>query len=112
MVESGHPSTGGTGGTLVLPDAGVDQGIHIVSATYGAECGVTDGNVTNETAALCAGRQTTCDIWVGNDSFVDPVYGCAKGFIVTWTCGTDPTEHTATHEAVVGEDFYVSIACL
>lgn len=59
--------------------------IGIVSATYGRNCGVAEGNATSFVAAACNGRKS-CDFRIYYRELGDPKFGCEKEFVVTYRC--------------------------
>ena len=73
-----------TPGTLGQPG-----GIRIESATYGANCGVAEGNVTAHIAEQCNGK-SECRYTVDYKIIGDPARGCAKTYTVQYRCGNNP----------------------
>jgi len=63
--------------------------IKVIAATYGKNCGVPYGNVTNHLAETCDGR-ATCEYFIDYRVIGDPAPGCAKDYFVEWECGGDP----------------------
>jgi len=88
----------------------VDAGIKVVSATYGPICGNPQGNVTGAVKSMCDGKPS-CDVFVHNNVFGDPSFGCAKDFVADYQCDGDPSIHTASHGPVAGEGYTVSLTC-
>lgn len=83
--------------------------IRIMSATYGASCGISSGNATRNVSALCDGRKS-CSYKVSYKVLGDPAYGCKKDFFVSYYCGrTGPLQAKAPAEAGYGS--VVSLAC-
>lgn len=77
-ARPGHgpgPGHGGPGG----------GGMHIQSATYGANCGVRNDNATRSVRQECNGS-TSCSYLVSVNKIGDPAYGCAKDFRVQYMC--------------------------
>ncbi len=64
-------------------------GIQIISATYGGNCGVKQGNVTSHIASQCNGKKQ-CDYTVDHKVIGDPAYGCAKTYTVEYRCNNNP----------------------
>jgi len=62
--------------------------IKIISATYGANCGVAKGNVTQYIAKQCNGK-SRCKYVVDYKKIGDPAYGCKKIYSVIYQCGND-----------------------
>ena len=62
--------------------------MHIVSASYGANCGAPVNNATAAIAAACKGKEPECTIKPSD--LGDPASGCGKDFDVKYTCGPDP----------------------
>lgn len=75
------------------------QGIRIVEATYGGNCGVLPGNLTAAMERFCRGlRICLFNVFVPGD----PAHGCAKEFKVRWTCPGDSKVHEKTRPAEAG----------
>lgn len=72
--------------------------IEVVSATYGKNCGVSSGNVTHYVSSACDGK-ASCSYNVNHKNIGDPANGCAKDFIVRYTCGIKRLETTVSPEA-------------
>jgi len=83
--------------------------IRIMSATYGASCGIAGGNATRHVAAQCDGRKS-CSYKVSYKVLGDPAYGCKKDFFVSYYCGRNgPFQGRAAAEAGYGS--VVPLAC-
>lgn len=83
--------------------------IRIMSATYGASCGIAGGNATRNVAAQCDGRKS-CSYKVSYKALGDPAYGCKKDFFVSNYCGSNgPFQGRAAAEAGYGS--VVPLAC-
>lgn len=64
--------------------------ISVTMATYGGRtCKIPNGNVTQPLQTACNGK-ATCQYTVNHLVIGDPAPGCAKDFVVEWTCGTSP----------------------
>ena len=63
----------------------LSSGVQVESATYGANCGATTGNVSLRLQAACQGR-SLCDYVVDVQKLGDPASGCEKDFAVNFTC--------------------------
>jgi hypothetical protein len=61
-------------------------GIHVVSGTYGGNCGQPEGNVTRHLAASCDGR-ASCNYRVDHTVIGDPAFLCKKTYVAKWRCG-------------------------
>jgi hypothetical protein len=61
------------------------SGIHVISATYGKNCGATSGNVTDDVATICQG-QVECSYLVSVERVGDPAGNCAKDLVVEYEC--------------------------
>jgi hypothetical protein len=62
--------------------------ITINSATYGGNCKVPIGNVTDKVASdLGCNWKDSCSIPISNATFGDPAQGCAKSFDIAYKCG-------------------------
>jgi hypothetical protein len=66
--------------------AAMPAGIHVTSATFGQNCGVPRGNVTEQVAALCNGKES-CSLPGSQVNNPDPAFGCNKGFAAEWQRG-------------------------
>ena len=71
-----------------------ENGIHIVSATYGGNCDATLDNNLENLKAACNG-QMECSYVVNKDRIGDPAKGCKKEYEYTYHCG-DGNEKIAT----------------
>jgi hypothetical protein len=60
--------------------------VSVLSASYGANCGASSGNVTYALRSTCEGRET-CDYLVDVNTLGDPATGCAKSFSIDYSCG-------------------------
>ncbi|MBY6200038.1 hypothetical protein KUV65_01565 [Maritalea mobilis] len=83
--------------------------INVLSATYGANCGVPQGNVTGHIAGQCNG-QATCDYRVDYTVIGDPAVGCAKEYDVVYDCG-DGISRAAHADAEAGYGSVVRLQC-
>ena len=74
--------------------------IKVISASYGGNCGVAYGNVTNHLAAACDGKML-CEYMIDVRALGDPAGGCAKDYFAEWPCGRDPEKRNliVSHEA-------------
>ena len=68
-----------------MPPGGGRGGMHILSATYGANCGAHWGNATNSVAWECNGSRA-CNYYVSVSKLGDPAYGCGKDFRIRYQC--------------------------
>lgn len=68
----------------------VTEGIRVISASYGLNCGVSAGNATHPVQRACNGR-TECRYVVYVGALGDPAQGCAKSFRVDYACA--PATH-------------------
>jgi hypothetical protein len=67
--------------------------IRVIAATYGRDCGVPYGNVTNHLAEICDGR-ARCEYIIDFRVIGDPAPNCAKDYFAQWACGRDPERGT------------------
>ena len=84
--------------------------IHVVSGTYGANCGVAEGNKTEPLASECNAKKS-CVYTINHTVIGDPKYGCAKNYIAKWTCGYDTEVFTATVDPEAGRGGMVRLYC-
>ncbi|MCF8040147.1 MAG: PKD domain-containing protein [Desulfohalobiaceae bacterium] len=75
-------------GTPEEPASKSSGNISVQSATYGGNCGVDPGNVTDHITEACNGK-SECTYTVDYKVIGDPAYGCQKTYVVTYRCGTD-----------------------
>jgi hypothetical protein len=92
------------------PPAAPAGGIRVVTATYGANCGVASGNVTGHLAGACDGRGT-CDYRVDYTVIGDPAYGCSKGYAAQWRCDGSPQVFSAGAAPEAGFGAIVHLSC-
>jgi hypothetical protein len=67
------------------------EGIEVLIASYGENCGVPMGNVTYEVKRQCDGTET-CRYHIDVSTLGDPRYGCEKNYIVQYACSEDQSE--------------------
>jgi hypothetical protein len=94
-------------GTCSVP---CTSAITITDATYGADCGASNGNVTSKVASIC-NNQTSCSFVEGNTLFGDPTPGCAKDFSVIYTCSCSGNTKSSSAPAQSGENYTISLSC-
>ena len=98
-------------GTYYFQDKGnVVAGIRVVSATYGANCGVARGNVTRALVNACNG-QSSCDYIVDVTKLGDPAGGCAKSFTVNYACMPGDRSQAADIPGEAGLGSHAALAC-
>lgn len=83
--------------------------ISVMSATYGGNCNAPSGNVTAHIANQCNGKNV-CDYPVHYTRIGDPVPGCAKDYIVNYSC-PDGITRSANAAAEAGVGSVVNLAC-
>jgi hypothetical protein len=84
--------------------------IHVLSATYGANCGASPGNVTNDVQTSCEGGRK-CTYTVDVERLGDPAPECAKDFIVTYSCASDAPILRKDLPAEAGFRSVVDLSC-
>ncbi len=77
----------------------VTNGLHVLSATYGANCDATWGNSTKDVARTCNGKNA-CQYVVDVNKLGDPAAGCGKNFVVDYECAPG---HAHLIKALPGE---------
>ncbi|WP_109481868.1 hypothetical protein [Paraburkholderia sp. C35] len=84
-------------GSIVSISSMADQAqrIRIQSATYGANCGATAGNSTQDLATHCNDR-TTCSYVVPARFDATQHASCARDFTAEWSC-----DHREFHRAML-----------
>jgi hypothetical protein len=82
--------------------------ITVVSATYGANCGATRGNATDDLVSQCDGRDT-CQYTANRERIGYVARSCPSDLQVDWRC-TDTEFHTAmlSPEADIGSTLVLS----
>jgi hypothetical protein len=76
--------------------------LQVLSATYGGNCGAGAGNATSAVNSSCGGRPGVCAYQIKVEELGDPSPGCAKDFVVVWTCGGEARRATVPAEAGFG----------
>jgi hypothetical protein len=77
------------------------SGIHLLSATYGPNCGAGSGNATKAVGGACDGKDN-CSYKVEVSKLGDPASGCAKSFVASYECLPDGSRHTREIPAEAG----------
>lgn len=95
--------------SLTQAALGQPEGIHVIAATYGANCGVRHGNVTRELREVCEGRDH-CDYTVDVNRLGDPAVGCRKNYIARWEC-PDGRMRTASAPPEAGYGAIIRLGC-
>jgi len=88
-------------GTGEEPVSNSSGKIFVQSATYGGNCGVDPGNVTDHIEEACNGK-SECTYTVDHKLIGDPAYGCKKTYVVTYRCGTDKRTYDKRLSAEAG----------
>ncbi|HTR50422.1 MAG TPA: hypothetical protein VMJ10_06910 [Kofleriaceae bacterium] len=95
----------------VMAPGPVGGPIVVRSASYGPNCGVPRGNVTDRVAQLCNGKPR-CAFHADNSVFADPAFGCPKQFVAEWTCGEDRVlRRTPAQPPRGGEGYAIELSC-
>ncbi len=84
--------------------------IRVMAATYGKNCGVRYGNVTNHLAEVCNGR-AVCEYIIDFRVIGDPAPGCAKDYVAEWECGHDPERGVINVPADAGFGTKIVLRC-
>jgi hypothetical protein len=82
--------------------------ITVISATLGANCGVSRGNVTSRVAEICNGQEA-CQLPGSRVNNPDPAFGCGKAFEAQWKCSAGGKPKSA---AVAGSSFETNVLTL
>lgn len=85
-APTGVAAARSTNGLFAASQPASNSWIIVTTATYGASCGLPDGNVTQALKAACDGKRT-CVYRVNLQVLGDPAPGCRKDFSVQWSCG-------------------------
>lgn len=72
----------------VAVDSQPDGTIHVLSATYGGNCGAPPGNATGDAQMACDGEQK-CTYTVDVNRLGDPAHACGKAFALEYRCTSD-----------------------
>jgi 4-amino-4-deoxy-L-arabinose transferase-like glycosyltransferase len=83
--------------------------LQVLLATYGGNCGAGAGNATAVVSSSCGGRAGVCAFQIKVEELGDPSPGCAKDFVVVFTCGGEVRRSTVPAEAGFGST--VRLAC-
>jgi hypothetical protein len=81
-----------------------------MEATYGGNCGVLRGNVTQHIASVCDGRNS-CTYTIDYTIIGDPKYGCAKDYSVQWTCEVGQKTYSAFASPEAGYRKTIQLTC-
>jgi hypothetical protein len=92
------------------PRATESERIIVTSATLGANCGVSRGNVTSRVAEICNGHDV-CQLPGSKVNNPDPAYGCAKSFAAEWKCSANGKPRSATVAAISFETNVLTLKC-
>jgi hypothetical protein len=84
--------------------------IRVIAATYGRNCGVPYGNVTNHLAEVCNGK-TVCEYIIDFRVIGDPAAGCAKDYVAEWQCGHDPERGVINVPPEAGASTRIVLRC-
>lgn len=84
------------------------QFIHIVSGSYGLNCGAREGNATRDLAAHCNALQT-CRYDL-NPTAGGPRRQCAADLVAVWSCSPDEF-HRATVRATTKQGGTLVLTC-
>ncbi len=84
--------------------------IHIVSATYGENCGAAIGNANRPVRHACDGGMT-CNYIVDANQLGDPAQHCAKGFSVKYKCLPDQAIYHVELPGETGLGSRLSLVC-
>ena len=82
--------------------------IGVLSATYGGNCGVPQGNATFDVAASCNGL-SDCNYFITVGILGDPAGGCAKDFVVDYTC--DGAGFNTAFAPAEANDSTINLSC-
>ena len=85
-------------------------GIHVLSATYGGNCGARIGNATNAIDGACRAK-TICDYTVDVEKLGDSAPGCGKSFFVKYQCGGEVAARTAALPGEAGLGGLIHLSC-
>lgn len=86
------------------------DGVRVMSATYGGNCGAQIGNATADVASSC-GTAASCNYKVDVNKLGDPAAGCNKGFFVKYQCGGQSASRTAAIHGEAGLGSVVHLSC-
>jgi hypothetical protein len=84
--------------SILMEKQKVPGTILVVSATYGAACGVPKGNDTVNLASQCNGH-VACTYNVGSLGS-DPALGCEKDYAAQYRCSNESTLRLVNHGPV------------
>jgi hypothetical protein len=84
--------------------------IKVIAATYGRNCGVHYGNVTNHLAEMCDGK-ATCEYVIDYRIIGDPAADCEKDYFAEWQCGRDPERGVVSVPPEAGNGTSIVLRC-
>lgn len=84
--------------------------IQVMEATYGGNCRVSRGNVTQHIASACNGRNS-CTYTIDYTIIGDPAYGCAKDYSAQWRCGVNQKTYSAFASPEAGYRKTIQLTC-
>lgn len=94
-IRKGGGNSSGNSNSINNGSDSYDSSISIISATYGANCGVHSGYGSVDVRQACNGRQN-CSYYIDHRKIGDPAYGCRKDFQVTYSCGPGAPQRSAS----------------
>jgi hypothetical protein len=86
------------------------SGIHLISATYGPNCGAGSGNATKAVGSACDGKDN-CSYKIEVSKLGDPASECAKSFVADYECLPDKTPFRREVPAEAGLGSEVLFSC-
>jgi peptidoglycan/LPS O-acetylase OafA/YrhL len=90
--------------------ASVANGVRVLSATYGASCGVPRGNTTTALRKACDGKGS-CNYVVDVSILGDPAPSCSKDFVVDYQCAPDAKQLATNLPAEAGLRSALLLSC-
>ncbi|MDO8289826.1 MAG: acyltransferase family protein [Parvibaculum sp.] len=103
--------------SLMCPDTALklqsgkhEDGVRVLSASYGENCGARRGNVTKDIERVCTG-QMSCAYRVDVSKLGDPARGCEKDYRVEYQCGQTGSKMKFAIPGEAGLGSYAILEC-
>ena len=88
-----------------------NEGLDVISATYGGNCNAPRGNATQDVKLNCDGK-ATCAYVVDVRKLGDPANGCGKDFLVQYRCASAELDHQIKLPAEAGLGSVATMKCI
>lgn len=109
-AEEAGPQQENGGQATSSPTSTPQSGIHVLGATYGANCGAAKDNVSSHLAGACEGHRH-CTYIILISRIGDPAIGCAKDYSAEYVCNGSSERKTVSAAAEAGNGTRVVLDC-